>query len=350
MSFNAVRHPSEGAPLGSSSFGAPASPEPGAGRRPLKRYEIAAAALCLAVFTYFMAQWALEGVIHSRKVQAVPDMRGRPLEAALDMASSLNLALRKEGSEFNASIPIGAVLRQLPEAGTKVREGKVIRVIVSQGGETVFVPGLSGLPLRNAEMLLRQNQLLLGAVTESYSLRMDKGTVLLQDPKAEASVERSHMINVVISGGPPPNGVSLMPDFTRKNVSDANAWASPLGISVEIVKDSGSLFPYGVVLAQEPAPDTILEGRSRIKLTVSGRSSRSGGAQAPMRRVHYAVPQGSSDSQVRIVLTDPYGEQEIFNGLRPPGSKVDVDIPTPETGKAHIKVYLNGILVEERNL
>lgn len=310
-------------------------------------YEVVGALFFLGAFAFYMFRWGLEGAVHNRKVQIVPDLKGKPISAALDLVSPLNLALRKEGVEFNNSVPIGTVLRQIPPAGTKVREGKIVRVVISQGGETVFAPGLVGLPLRNAEMLLRENRLVLGQVSEAYSLRTEKGMVLSQDPRAESSIGRDSSVNVVISGGPPPSGVVLMPDFLRKDVSEASAWAQSSGVSLSVEKDAGSPFPFGVILAQEPPPDSALGTDAKVRLTISGnRKAAANGASA--RMFHYAVPQGSADSQVRIVLEDSAGERELFSGMRSPGSKVDVAVPAASK-PARIKVYLNGILVEEQD-
>src|SRR6185295_2881979 len=94
-----------------------------------KPLEIGGVLAVLAVFGFFGGQWALEGAIHGRKQIQVPDLRGKSVLAALDTLAPMNLTLRKEGTEFDASVPVGAVLRQLPPAGTVVREGKTIRVI-----------------------------------------------------------------------------------------------------------------------------------------------------------------------------------------------------------------------------
>jgi len=311
-------------------------------------YEIAGALALLGAFAFYMFRWGLEGAVHNRKVQIVPELKGKPISAALDLISPLNLALRKEGVEFNNSVPIGTVLRQIPPAGTKVREGKVVRVVISQGGETVFAPALVGLPLRNAEMLLRENRLVLGQVSEAFSLRTEKGVVLSQDPRAESSIGRDSAVNVVISGGPPPSGVVLMPDFLRKDIGEATSWAQRSGASLSVEKDMGSLFPFGVILAQEPPPDSALGADAKVRLTISGKS-RSSSSESSAKMFHYAVPQGSSDSQVRILLEDAAGERELFAGLRAPGSKVDVALPAAAK-QARIKVYLNGILVEEQDL
>ena len=207
-------------------------------------WEMAAVTAVFLAFAFWAVNWGMEGLVHARKTQTMPDLKGRSIAAALDQLAPLSLGLRKSGVEFDASVPISSVLRQDPSAGTVVREGKTIRVIVSQGGQTVLAPSLMGLPLRNAEMMLRQSQLVLGEVSEAYSLKSEKGLVLSQDPKAETSVERDAMVSLVLSGGMPPTGVSLMPDFQRKTIDEAQAlverekgrdlrtWLMPLGSTV----------------------------------------------------------------------------------------------------------------------
>ena len=310
------------------------------------KVEAASVLAVLGVASYLGLNWALEGVLHSRKIQTVPDLKGRSIAAALDQLAPLGLGLRKTGTEFDASVPIASVLRQDPPAGTIVREGKTVRVVVSQGGQTVLAPAVVGLPLRNAEMMLRQSQLTLGEVSEAYSLKQDKGMVLSQDPKAESSVERDAMVNLVVSGGPPPSGVTLMPDFLRKTLDEAQAWAAGSGAKLEVKRDATSLFPAGTVLTQTPAADTVLSDSVKVSLLVSGRKGAAPAAEA--KTFKYELPQSGSESQVRIVGVDKYGERELFNGLRKPGTKIEV--PIQETGGARVKIYLNGILVEERDL
>ena len=159
--------------------------------------------LALFILTYALFSWTMETVIHNRKEVMVPDIAGKSSVNALQALSEMNLAMKIEGYEFNETVPIGTVLRQTPEAGATVREGKIVRVVFSQGGESVFTPNLIGLPLRNAELLLRQRQLVLGEVSESYSLKAEKGTVLSQDPKPELSVSKNTMVQVAVSAGAP---------------------------------------------------------------------------------------------------------------------------------------------------
>jgi serine/threonine-protein kinase len=306
--------------------------------------KISSLALFVFLLTYFSFSWTMQTVIHHRKEVIVPDVKGKSSVNALQLLSENDLAMRIGGYEFNDGVPIATVLRQHPAAGTTVREGKIITVVFSQGGESVFVPNLIGLPLRNAELFLRQRQLLLGEVSESYSLKADKGTVLSQDPKPEISVGKSQMVSVVVSAGNPPSGINLMPDFRQKKADDAYAWAASAGLNINIMEDASSLFPRGTIIDQSPAPDTVVSQESRINLTVSARSVS---AEPELEyHVRYEAPQSGVQRHIRIVSVSKSGDKEIFNGLRDPGSKIDLTIPFGSADK--VRIFVNGILVEER--
>ena len=301
--------------------------------------------LVLFFLTYFLFSWTMETVIHNRKEVIVPDISGKSSVTALQALSEANLSMKIEGYEFNETVPIGTVLRQMPAAGVTVREGKIVRVVFSQGGESVFTPNLVGLPLRNAELLLRQRQLALGEVSESYSLKAEKGTVLSQEPKSELSVSKNTMVQVVVSAGQPPAGIVMMPDFRQKRSDDAQQWASQNKVQLVLTEDTNSLFPGGTIIDQNPAPDTVVSGDTRVTLTVSSRKGGAGAAEKEFR-VHYEVSQSGSQRHIRVVALGKGGEREIFNGLRDPGSKIDLSVPYG--GAEKVRIFVNGILVEER--
>ncbi len=309
--------------------------------------KIAVLALALFLMTYFLFSWTMDTVIHSRKEVIVPDIQGKSVSNALQLVSESSLAMKIEGHEFNDSVPIGTVLRQAPYAGATVREGKIIKVVFSQGGESVFTPNLIGLPLRNAELLLRQRQLLLGEVSEAYSLKAEKGTVLSQDPKSEMSVSKNTMVQTVVAAGLPPAGIVLMPDFRQKKIDETYQWAADYKVEVKIIDDASSLFPGGIVIDQAPAADTVIPDGSPVTLTVSARKSTIGQEDNEFH-IRYEVSQSGSQRHIRIVAVSKQGDREIFNGLREPGSKIDLAVPYGGADK--VRIFVNGILVEEREV
>ena len=112
------------------------------------------------------------------------------------------------------------------------------------------------------------------------------------------------------------------------------------------MEDEGSLFPKGIVIDQVPAADTVVSAESRITLTVSSR--KSGGQEEKEFHIHYEVSQSGSQRHIRIVAVSKQGDREIFNGLRDPGSKIDLTVPYGGADK--VRIFINGILVEEREV
>lgn len=302
--------------------------------------------LILFLVTYFLFNFAMESVIHHRKEVMIPDVKGKSALKALEILSENNLSMQIQGFEFNDSVPIGTVLRQNPQSGIMAREGRTIKVVFSQGGESVFTPNLIGLPLRNADLLLRQRQLVLGEVTESYSLKFEKGSVIDQQPKAEVGVAKNSMVNLIVSAGAAPSGIILMPDFRQKKIDSFEKWASDNNLKYERIDDKNSIFPKDTIIDQFPQSDTVVSQSSQIKITVSARGSDS--SHNDDFQIKYQVSQSGSQRHIRIVAVSKTAERELFNGLRDPGSKVEISIPYGLADK--VRIFVNGILVEERQI
>ena len=84
---------------------------------------------------------------------------------------------------------------------------------------------------------------------------------------------------------------------------------------------------------------------SPITLTVSSRKSAAGPDDKEFQ-IHYDISQSGSQRHIRIVTVSKQGDREIFNGLREPGSKIDLAVPYGGADK--VRIFVNGILVEER--
>jgi len=293
-----------------------------------------------------MINWAIESVIHSRKEVIVPDIKGKSAITALSMLSENNLGMQIGGFEFDSSVPVGTILRQSPQAGINVREGRIIKVVFSQGGESVFVPNVIGMPIRNAELLLRQRQLVLGEVSESYSTKFDKGVVIYQEPKVDSQVSKNTYVNLIVSAGLPPKGVILMPDLRQKKISDFYKWIeSNPRIKYQIKKESNTIFPKDTIIDQSPEYDVQITEDKEVIITVSDNDVEK---NIEEYKIVYNLSQSGSQRNVRIVAISKSGDKEIFNAIKEPGSKVEISIPKSSAEK--IRIFVNGILVEERQI
>lgn len=302
-------------------------------------------AVFFLVLIFISIDWVFGALVHTRKEVQVPDITQKPVTAALNALAANNLALKQAGVEFAKDVPSGSVLRQLPSAGSTVREGRIIRVWISQGDEMAFVPNVVGSDLRAAQLAVRQAGLLVNKVENAYSLTHEKGLIVSQSLKADSMVEKGQGIDLVISNGQPPSSVVLVPNFKNKKLSEATLWASAQNIDLIIKEDPDSVFPNGTIAAQNPEGDSQMTPGSNLEVTVSRRQVE---GEEKVYHLHYEMPQGKNASRVRVLLIDELGEREMMNDMQQPGSKIDVEIPY--SGKATVRISVDGVLVREREV
>ena len=298
-----------------------------------------------AALIFVSIDWVFGALVHTRKEVTVPDITKKPITQALDMLAAQNLALKQAGIEYAQDVPPGSVLRQIPSAGSTVREGRVIRVWLSQGDEMVFVPNTVGTDLRAAQLAVRQAGLLVDKVENAYSLTYEKGLIVAQTPKADSMVQKGEKVSLTLSNGAPPSSVVLVPNFKSKKLAVATVWASSQNINLIIREDKDSVFPNGTIAEQRPAADTQIAPGTNVEVIVSRREVAD---NEKTYHLHYEMPQGKNASRVRVVLEDETGESEILNETKQPGSKIDLEIPY--SGKATVRVFTDGILVREREV
>lgn len=298
-----------------------------------------------ALLIFVSIDWVFGALVHTRQEVQVPDISGKPVTTALDALATVNLALKQAGVEFAEGVPPGSVLRQIPSAGSTVREGRVIRVWISQGDEMVFVPSVEGLDLRAAQLAIRQAGLQVEKVENAFSLTVDKGLIISQKPKADSMLTRGDKVVLTLSNGQPPASVILVPDFRNKKLAAATLWASTQNMNLTVKEDPKSPFPYGTIATQYPSADSQVAPGSALEVTVSRREASD---DEKTYHLHYELPQGKKQMRIRIVMTDDNGEREVINESKLPGSKIDLEIPY--SGKATFRILSDGILVREREI
>ncbi len=299
----------------------------------------------LAIAGYYSFNIIMSAFVQEKEEVLVPDLQGKSLTECLEMLSQAKLALMKEGAEFNQDVPEGIVIRQVPPAGMNVKEGKVIRITISQGGEIVYVPDLQGQTVRAATISLRSLGLVLGELTKKASLKYEEGIVLGQDPAPNSTIEKDSSVNLLVSNGAPVDGLVLMPEWIGKPAEAAKKWAVEENYDVEVVSDKTSLAEPGYVFKQKPEADEIIKSDTKIIFYVANEESK---LAMEERTFEYIVPDGKESKRVRLVLSDENGEKDIFNGVRE--SKTKISIPVKFNGKAKIKIFINNISIEEKEL
>ncbi|MDR3275211.1 MAG: PASTA domain-containing protein [Endomicrobium sp.] len=215
---------------------------------------------------YCSFNMVMSTLIHNKKEIIVPNVAGKNLYDAMEELSNSGFGIKKDGEEFNQNFPAGTILRQNPAAGMNVREGKLVKVVTSRGGETVNVPNLVGQTLRSADIALKYSSLVMGEVSKKYSITADRGIVISQDIAPTATADKDSAVNIIVSDGPPPKGIILMPDFLNKKLEDARIWVLQYNIALNITREDADGIETNTVIKQYPEPGADITNAKDINL------------------------------------------------------------------------------------
>lgn len=298
--------------------------------------------LALLLLGFAIGAFLAYGKFWSASEINVPNVVGKQVEVAKNILTGQNLRV-SVSETFNDKVPAGQVVSQYPEAGSTVKEQRTITLFVSKGGEITVVPDLRGLNRRDAELQIKNAGLQLGFVDEQFA-DVPADTVVSQNPRPPAQVNKNTAIDLVISKGSGPRKI-MMPDFRGSPINTVNTQLESLklklGTTTEVPSDK---YPAGTITGQNPAPATETVEGTTVDFTVA--KGNTGAAKRAV--VQIAVPEGAAKQTVQIVVTDSNGRRVVYENVHKPGDKVEKTIEG--VGQVRVQVYINGILLQEQTI
>jgi serine/threonine-protein kinase len=200
---------------------------------------------------------------------AVPDLSGATREDAERRARGEALDVEVVQERHDAQVPSGRILQQDPPAGSSVRRGRKIRVILSLGGEVLDMPDLVGKADRQMTMELQRDGLAAGDEALVPSRLAPAGTVLAQVPPPRSPAIAGMRVHRLVSSGSAPARF-VMPDLTGRPLGRVESWISDSGFrkgAVRRVEAAGR--PSGTVVGQLPMGGYPVSARDAVDLTVA---------------------------------------------------------------------------------
>lgn len=344
-------------------------------RRPW-RSPVFLAAVVVTTLVGMAAVWrAFQNYLNVGEVM-VPDFRGRPLAEVQALAAQLGLQIVVGGQQYSDRYPQNTVADQDPPPGQRVREGRWITVITSQGPEVAVVPDVTRRTLTEATLLLEQARLRVGTVQEDFDDQVPRGTVVSQEPAPGTSVPKGTEVRLALSRGPE---LVAVPNLVGLTLEEARAVLHQVGLALDRIGyvPRGDMAP-GRVAEQQPAPGTRIRRSQRIGLRIAvapvtvpaqgtpvvasptepaPERTAEAAPPPPVRaavehtgersrrvRVEVTVPEGSG-GEVRIVVIDVRGVRETYRQVHAPGERV-VHLVEVE-GYAIVQVYVDGRFLQE---
>jgi serine/threonine-protein kinase len=213
----------------------------------------------------------LPSIIHHNEVVTTPDIRGMTADGARTRLQALRLDVEVSRQRPHPSIPEGMILDQLPPPESKIRGGRIVRVITSSGPPAGAVPQLVGLSLRQAEITLQRENFRLGRVLRVHKPGVTGGVVDLQNPVAGTELYKHATVDLVVAE-PAAAELLRMPDLRGQLLFQARQIISDAGFILEPVNyERTSRVPPNTVLTQTPPAGQRIAKGEHIDLVASSR-------------------------------------------------------------------------------
>jgi serine/threonine-protein kinase len=184
--------------------------------------------------------------IPSHRLPAIINLTPSQATAALQR-DKIHLRVLKQRS--STTVPSGQIIRQIPAAGTELKEQSTVSAIVSSGPPPVPVPSLAAItgdcPAVAAALKAAH---LTTLCTHTTSPTVASGTVISWTPTGQAT--EFSAVHVVVSSGPP---IETIPSLTGSNCAGATTALEAVGLKpncTQAYATDGT--PSGQVLSWSP--------------------------------------------------------------------------------------------------
>ena len=287
--------------------------------------------------------WSLAGNLFGSEV-AVPNIVGKDYAQADQELRELGLVLKVIGRENNDSVAVDSIIKQDPLPGRKVKAGREIEVILSQGVEQVKVPNVTGVTLSDATTRLSNKGLNIGTIENVWDEKYAEGIVISQDPLTDTTVAAGTKVNLSVSKGKQPPRVEV-PDVKGLTVTEATAKLKAAKMELGTVTRAASTAYFTEqVASQDPAAGVQVEEGAKVNVVVS----TGPGPSSKIQRLDFELPDDKRTYRVVINVTDAQGSRKVYDERHDGGDTVTVGITYYGTGTA--QVLLDGSALRSYDL
>lgn len=298
----------------------------------------------LLILGFMIGAFFSFGKFWSNNEIAVSNVVGKPIDAARSILLAQNLRV-SESEIFNDKVPAGSVISQYPEAGIIVKEQRMVVLVISKGGEVAVVPDLRGLNRRDAELKIKNAGLVVGRVDEQFNADSPADTIISQQPRPPAQVNKNTPVDLVISKGNGPRKFAV-PDFRGTPINTVGSQLESLKLKQgKVTEEASDKYAPGTIIGQNPAYAAEVTEGEAVDFTVAKAAVVNASKKVT---IQLTVPEGAVRQAVQMVVTDTNGRRTVYENVHKPGDKIEKVIEG--IGQVRVQVYSNGILLQEQTI
>ncbi|SFA94933.1 serine/threonine protein kinase [Nocardioides alpinus] len=191
----------------------------------------------------------------------VPALEGQTEDQAQDALAATNLAFGASTGRWSETVPEGQVIRTSPKAGTTLKPGASVDLVLSRGRKPLTIKDWTGKSFDDAQSALEGRRLEVSVAGEEYSDTVAEGDVISQDPTT-GTLFRGDTVSFVVSLGPE---LVEVPRVRAMGVDAATELLEGLGFTVETEEADGYL-GLGFVFSSDPGQGEEVPKGSTITL------------------------------------------------------------------------------------
>ena len=200
------------------------------------------------------------------KEVSMPNLVGVSKEDAKKATEELGLVLEVSSEEYNSEYAAGYIISQEPKySEINIKEGSIIKVVVSKGIEEAIIPKVTGMSKEEAIKAIEEAKLKY-EIIEEESKKIEAGYVISQETDPNTKVYAGDTLVIHISTGVKKVAVQSV---IGKTEEEAKNTLTSLGLSVNVNYEEDSSKDNGVVLKQSIDSGKEVEEGTSITITVN---------------------------------------------------------------------------------
>lgn len=218
-----------------------------------------------------VSAFAVVALLLRQEEVKVPDLTGQEIVNVIEIVTQQGLQLKVERREPHPTLLRDAIISQSPVAGSGLKKGRQVRVVVSLGPLDTLAPKLTGEHFRKADMLVRQAGFMPGIIARVYSDSVERDMVIGQAPEPGSPLERNGKINMLVSSGKKAPSYA-MPKLTGAKAEEAIKIVERMGLQHRVVSKAAGDKPATqsrMVVFQKPAAGSPVAGDAVVDIVVS---------------------------------------------------------------------------------
>ena len=211
--------------------------------------------------------------ISKGKTLSVPDVSKLSKVKATNklVKQGFTVSCGEEDYKYDSSDTIeeGYAIKTSPEAGTMVKEGKTICIIISSGENTFQLEDYTGMNYFEVKGILDTKcKDLCNVIIEKEKVKetdtYEDNTVIKTSPEKGTTIKKGDTIKLFI-----PDKEVLYPNFTTYTVEQVDEFAKKYNLTVEKKYVENSLLPPGTITSQSRSKGTVVTSPGEFSITIT---------------------------------------------------------------------------------